>query len=122
MLVKSRWTFHINNPFMNQDITAQIEPQEDGSLLFYAVTEKGLKLLPASLADNLEISGDTITAEIKNEQMKGMKIVVSVTFGEDKAEGYFKVPIFGKMKFDGEKTELTDLPIISASESEETEE
>lgn len=119
MLTKSRWVFHINNPFMNQDLTAQIEPQDDGSTIFYAVTSKGLKLLPTEMADNLTIDGDTISVEIKNEQMKGMKIGISVTFGEETAEGYFKVPIFGKMKFNGERLEIDDLPIIPSEETSE---
>lgn len=121
MLTKSRWVFHINNPFMNQDLTAQIEPQDDGSTIFYAVTPKGLKLLPTDMADKLTIDGDTISVEIKNEQLKGMKIGVSVTFGEETAEGYFKVPILGKMKFNGERLEIDDLPIISSEETSKTE-
>lgn len=119
MLETSRWIMHINNPFMQKDITAQINVQEDGSLDFYAVTSKGLKPLPADAKEKLVIDGDTISAEISSEEMRGMKIQIAVTFGKDKAEGYFKVPLFGKLKFDGERVEIDDLPIIEDEKKEE---
>ncbi|MBR2315990.1 MAG: hypothetical protein IKA56_05035 [Clostridia bacterium] len=121
MLETSRWVLHVNNPFMQQDLTAQIHAKEDGTYDFFAVTPKGLRPFPAEMRDMLKIDGDTITADITHEQLKGMKIQVSITFGEDKAEGYFKVPIFGKMKFDGERIEIDDLPIMDESADKEGE-
>lgn len=121
MLETSRWVLHVNNPFMQQDLTAQIHANEDGTYDFFAVTPKGLRPFPAEMRDMLKIDGDTITADITHEQLKGMKIQVSITFGEDKAEGYFKVPIFGKMKFDGERIEIDDLPIMDESADKEDE-
>lgn len=122
MLVTSRWVLHVNNPFMNQDLTAQIHANEDGTYDLFAVTPKGLKPFPPEMREMLKIEGDTMTADITHEQLKGMKIQVSITFGEDKAEGYFKVPIFGKMKFDGERIEMDDLPIIDETNEKTAEE
>ena len=121
MLETSRWVLHVNNPFMQQDLTAQINANEDGTYDFFAVTPKGLRPFPAEMREMLKIDGDTVSADITHEQLKGMKIQVSVTFGDDKAEGYFKVPIFGKMKFDGERIEIDDLPIMDESEEKEAE-
>lgn len=122
MLETSRWVLHVNNPFMQQDLTAQIHANEDGTYDFFAVTPKGLRPFPQEMRDMLKIDGDTVTADINHEQLKGMKIQVSITFGEDKAEGYFKVPIFGKMKFDGEKIEMDDLPILDETTEEAAQE
>ena len=121
MLETSRWVLHVNNPFMQQDLTAQIHANEDGTYDFFAVTPKGLRPFPAEMREMLKIDGDTVNADITHEQLKGMKIQVSITFGEDKAEGYFKVPIFGKMKFDGERIEIDDLPIMDESADKEDE-
>ena len=121
MLETSRWVLHVNNPFMQQDLTAQIHANEDGTYDFFAVTPKGLRPFPAEMREMLKIDGDTVSADITHEQLKGMKIQVSITFGEDKAEGYFKVPIFGKMKFDGERIEIDDLPIMDESTDKEDE-
>ena len=49
---------------------------------------------------------------IESPEPPKMKVEISVTFGEDTAEGYFKLPILGKMKFGGERVEMTDLPIV----------
>ena len=121
MLETSRWVLHVNNPFMQQDLTAQIHANEDGTYDFFAVTPKGLRPFPTEMREMLKIDGDTVSADITHEQLKGMKIQVSITFGEDKAEGYFKVPIFGKMKFDGERIEIDDLPIMDESADKEDE-
>lgn len=114
MLETSRWILHIDNMFMHEDLTGQINVAEDGSFEIFAVTDKGLKPFPKEVAEKLSINGDTIEAEISNDEMPGMKIKVAVTFKDDKAEGYFKLPILGKMKFGGERVEMTDLPIIEA--------
>ncbi len=121
MLETSRWILHIDNMFMHEDLTGQINVAEDGSFEIFAVTDKGLKPFPKEVAEKLSINGDTIEAEISNDEMPGMKIKVAVTFKDDKAEGYFKLPILGKMKFGGERVEMTDLPIIEAK-SEKAEE
>lgn len=121
MLQTSRWVLHINNMFLKKDLTAQINVEEDGSLTFYAVTEKGLKPFPKEMSDKLTVDGDTISSEVELDEMPGMKILFSLSFGEKKAEGYFKVPILGKMKFKGEKIEMTDLPVIETSGEEFTE-
>lgn len=114
MLETSRWILHIDNMFMHEDLTGQINVAGDGSFEIFAVTDKGLKPFPKEVAEKLSINGDTIEAEISNDEMPGMKIKVAVTFKDEKAEGYFKLPILGKMKFGGERVEMTDLPIIEA--------
>lgn len=112
MVNTSRWLFHINNMFMKQDITVQINLGEDGEYTFYAVTSKGLKPFPKDAAEKAKIEDDVFSIEISNPKSPKMKLGVEVTFGEETAKGFFKVPIFGKMKFEGERIELTDLPII----------
>ncbi len=119
MLETSRWILHIDNMFMHEDLTGQININPDGSFDIFAVTEKGLKPFPKEVAEKLSINGDTIEAEVSNDGMPGMKIKIAVTFKGDKAEGYFKVPILGKLKFDGERVELTDLPIVESKAEEE---
>lgn len=121
MLETSRWVLHVNNPFMKKDLTAQINVSEDGSFEFYAVTPEGLKPLPKEAKDKLTVKDNTISAEITSDEMKGMKIEIAITFGDEKAEGYFKVPIFGKMKFGGERIEIDDLPIIESKKEEAAE-
>ncbi len=113
MLKTSRWVLHINNMFMKQDLTAQINVDGDGNVTFYAVTPNGLRPFPKEMSDKLTFDGDTISAEVSLEEGKNMKVTIAVTFGEDTAEGYFKIPIFGKLKFKGERIELTDLPVLS---------
>ena len=110
MITTSRWVFHINNMFMHEDLTAQINVGEDGSLEFLAVTKDGIKSFPKELYEKITVDGDTLSAEVEMEEMKGMKIKVEVTFHEDTAEGFFKLPLFGKLKFNGEKIEMTDIP------------
>lgn len=112
MIETSRWLLHINNMFMHEDLTGQINVADDGSFELFAVTEKGLKQFPKAVTDQLTLDGDTINAEIAMDEMPGMKVKISLTFGETEAEGYFRFPIIGKMKFKGERVELTDLPII----------
>lgn len=112
MIETSRWLLHINNMFMHEDLTGQINVADDGSFELFAVTEKGLKQFPKTVTDQLTLDGDTINAEIAMDEMPGMKVKISLTFGETEAEGYFRFPIIGKMKFKGERVELTDLPII----------
>ena len=112
MINESRWLFHINNMFMKQDITVQIKPEEDGKYSLFAVTSKGLRPFPKEAADTVEFDGDSFKAKVSSPDSPMMKIEIAVKFGEEKAEGYFKLPILGKMKFEGEKVELTDLPII----------
>lgn len=112
MITTSRWIFHINNMFMKEDLTAQINVNEDGSYAFYAVTSKGLRPISDELGGEAEFDGETFRLFIAHPEMPKMKVEIAVTFGEEKAEGYFKLPIFGKMKFEGERTELTDLPVI----------
>lgn len=112
MIETGRWVLHINNMFMHEDLTGQINVAEDGSFELFAVTEEGLRPFPKEVTDKLTIDGDTLSAEVAMDEMPGMKVKVSVTFSGDEAEGYFKFPIIGKMKFKGERVELTDLPII----------
>lgn len=112
MIETSRWLLHINNMFMHEDLTGQINVADDGSFELFAVTDKGLKQFPKTVTDQLTLDGDTINAEIAMDEMPGMKVKISLTFGETEAEGYFRFPIIGKMKFKGERVELTDLPII----------
>lgn len=119
MLKTSRWIFHINNMFMKEDLTAQINVDENGEYKFYAVTKKGLRPLSDTFGGELKIDGDTISIQIANPEMPKMKIEVAVTFGEDTAEGYFKLPILGKMKFPGERIEMTDLPVLDEEITEE---
>ena len=119
MTESSRWIFHIHNMFMNQDLTAQINVDENGEHSFYAVTSKGLKPFPKEAMDSLEMEGDTFKAKISNPESPFMKIEIAVKFGEETAEGYFKLPILGKLKFAGEKTEMTDLPILDDEITEE---
>lgn len=122
MLETSRWILHIDNMFMHEDLTGQINVADDGSFEIFAVTEKGLKPFPKEVTEKLSINGDTLEAEISMDEMPGMKVKIAVTFKGDKADGYFKFPIIGKMKFDGERVEMTELPIVeSKSETEETE-
>lgn len=121
-MVTSRWRFHIDNMFMKQDITAQINVDENGEYTFYAVTKKGLQPFPSEAMDALEMKGDTFKAKISNPESPFMKIEIVVTFGEETAEGYFKLPILGKMKFDGVKVEMTDLPIASEVTEDEVKE
>lgn len=117
MVTTSRWILHINNMFMKQDLTVQINLEDDGTYTFYAVTSKGLKPFPKEAADRAKIDGDTFGIEIEMPEMPKMKVEIEVTFGEEKAKGFFKLPIFGKMKFEGEKIEMTDLPIIEGEVS-----
>lgn len=112
MINESRWLFHINNMFMKQDITVQIKPEEDGAYSLFAVTSKGLKPFPKEAADTIEFDGDSLKAKISSPDSPMMKIEIEVTFGEETAHGFFKLPILGKMKFEGERVELTDLPVI----------
>lgn len=112
MLTTSRWVFHINNMFMKQDLTAQINVDENGEYTFYAVTSKGLRPLSGELGGEVKVEGDTFKMFIESPEPPKMKVEISVTFGEDTAEGYFKLPILGKMKFGGERVEMTDLPIV----------
>lgn len=122
MLETSRWILHIDNMFMHEDLTGQINVASDGSFELFAVTADGLKPFPKEVTEKLSINGDTLEAEISMDEMPGMKVKISVTFKGDKAEGYFKFPIIGKMKFDGERVEMTELPIIERkTESEDTE-
>lgn len=121
-MVTSRWRFHIDNMFMKQDITAQINVDENGEYTFYAVTKKGLQPFPSEALDALEMKGDTFRAKISSPESPLMKIEIVVTFGEETAEGYFKLPILGKMKFNGEKVEMTDLPIASEITEDEVKE
>ena len=116
MIETSRWVLHINNMFMHEDLTAQINVGEDGALEICAVTKDGLKPFPKELAEKIKVDGDTLSAEVEMEEMKGMKIKVEVTFHEDTAEGFFKLPLFGKLKFNGEKVEMTDIPEKTESE------
>ncbi len=114
MLETSRWILHINNMFMHEDLTGQINVAPDGSFELFAVTADGLKPFPKEVTEKLSINGDTLEAEISMDEMPGMKVKISVTFKDDKAEGYFKFPIIGKMKFDGERVEMTELPVLDA--------
>lgn len=118
-MVTSRWLFHIDNMFMKQDITAQINANEDGTYSVYAVTKKGLRPFPKEAMDTLKISGNEFSAKISNPESPFMKLEIVVSFGEETAEGYFKIPILGKMKFAGEKVEMTDLPILDEEVTEE---
>ena len=93
---------------MHEDLTAQINVGEDGSLEFFAVTKDGIKSFPKELYEKITVDGDTLSAEVEMEEMKGMKIKVEVTFHEDTAEGFFKLPLFGKLKFNGERVPITD--------------
>lgn len=120
MIETSRWLLHINNMFMHEDLTGQINVAEDGSFELFAVTEKGLSPFPKAVTDQLTLDGDTITAEIAMDEMPGMKVKISLTFGENEAEGYFKFPIIGKMKFKGERVELTELPIVEREKKDDS--
>ena len=120
MIETGRWVLHINNMFMHEDLTGQINVAEDGSFELFAVTEEGLRPFPKEVTDKLTIDGDTLSAEVAMDEMPGMKVKVSVTFSGDEAEGYFKFPIIGKMKFKGEKLELTELPIIERKPKKES--
>lgn len=119
MITTGRWVFHINNMFMKEDLTLQINLNDDGSYTFYAVTEKGLRPFPKEAADKAKVDGDSIKAVIENPESPMMKVEIVVNFEEEKAKGYFKLPILGKMKFDGEKLEMTDLPILDEMSPEE---
>lgn len=112
MLETSRWLLHIDNMFMHEDITGQINVAPDGTFELFAVVPDGLRPFPKELTDKITVDGDTLQAEIAMDEMPGVKAKIAVTFTGDKAEGYFKFPIFGKMKFDGERVEVTDLPIV----------
>lgn len=111
-MVTSRWVLHINNMFMKQDLKVQINVDENGEPSFYAVTSKGLRPISKELGGMVEFTEDTFKVFVESPEMPKMKVEISVTFGEETAEGYFKLPILGKMKFEGEKIEMTDLPII----------
>lgn len=118
-MVTSRWLFHINNMFMKEDITAQINAKEDGTYDVYAVTKKGLRPFPKEAMDTLKISGNEFSAKISSPESPLMKLEIVVKFGEETAEGYFKIPILGKMKFEGEKVEMTDLPVLDEEITED---
>jgi hypothetical protein len=100
---------------MKQDLTAQINVDENGEYTFYAVTSKGLKPISGELGGEVKIEGDTFKMFIESPEPPKMKVEIAVTFGEETAEGYFKLPILGKMKFSGEKVEMTDIPVIDES-------
>ena len=119
---KTRWLFHIDNMFMKQDITAQIEQLEDGGYMLYAVTSKGLKPFPDEILNTLDFDGTSLKLKIASPDSPLAKLEVIVKFSDETAEGYFKIPIIGKLKFKGEKVEVTDLAVINTEAEKEAEE
>ena len=95
MLGLGKWKFRIDTMFYRGDAFLTI-CDVDGA--YDIKIDVPGQAVPKVVFDNMQQEGDTLTGAAITDLFKGKAIPFSMTFSGDQANGFLKIPMFGKLK------------------------
>ena len=101
MIGLGTWKFNVDTMFYKGEALLTIADEDGGYGINCELKEMDLGMQIVSVNEE---NGDTLSGTATISLLKGKEVEFSVTFAENAANGFLKVPFIGKIKLkDGEK-------------------
>ena len=97
MIGLGNWKFHVDTMFYRGDAILSIADKDGKYDVSIDITEIDV---PEFSIYGIEQDGNTITGLAQTDLLKGKEIPFSITFEDDTANGFLKVPFLGRIKLE----------------------